>query len=406
MQLARRLSAIAPEELVHFVTDKAQQWNHRRSCADALVGRLPSGSAADLLAILRDPTETSELRRAVLDLLTVSPGPHSGEVLAWAKLQAGGVDGSDVLGALGFAALIVRAELGDTSAALALVERATDPWDGVRAEHAIDALITSYGADVVFGGSPNVLMLSGETPGLRLLGVRLSDRVGIDVSPALADESTMVARTAFDLLTARYRDGRFATGVVAGLTAMATRAGPGQVWAMAVLARRFPVDVRKMWNELGPRPLDVPGLPTDVRDAMVREYAPGQRDTDPRWILEAALQPSIEDRDDEAPVRAAMTALKAAGVEPGEPVPAGVDEGCGGGTYFRIHTAEGDVMISTLGPFFQTQRDAIAELLTSSVGFRRIDDRLAEVVVDGLCVYFFGDRGPLCVRDLLFYWQD
>ncbi|MDI2129070.1 hypothetical protein [Yinghuangia seranimata] len=65
--------------------------------------------------------------------------------------------------------------------------------------------------------------------------------------------------------------------------------------------------------------------------------------------------------------------------------------------------------ISTLGPYATTYEDfeePPARAALESAGFRRLGDTLGVVHAEGLCVYYFGRRGPLTVRQLLFYWQD
>ncbi|MFC5232080.1 hypothetical protein [Pseudonocardia zijingensis] len=42
----------------------------------------------------------------------------------------------------------------------------------------------------------------------------------------------------------------------------------------------------------------------------------------------------------------------------------------------------------------------------AAAGFRVIDGELADTVVTGLHVYWFGAREQLTVHELLFYWQD
>jgi hypothetical protein len=50
--------------------------------------------------------------------------------------------------------------------------------------------------------------------------------------------------------------------------------------------------------------------------------------------------------------------------------------------------------------------DELARGVLESAGFRWIDEALWAILVTGLCVYHFGDREPLKVSTLLFYWQD
>ena len=82
----------------------------------------------------------------------------------------------------------------------------------------------------------------------------------------------------------------------------------------------------------------------------------------------------------------------------------------GAGTYHHIDTSAGTLTLSTLGPFFHTDGTDGADPPTipalQAAGFRHIDPKLAGTTVDGLHVYFFGNRDPLTVGQLLFYWQD
>ena len=228
------------------------------------------------------------------------------------------------------------------------------------------------------------LMLFGPTPEARVLGVRWADP---DITQALADEERMVAREAYDRLAD-------VTDNHDELARMVADRAPGHLWALAVLAARGePIDVQ--WLALGRPRVDVPGLPEDVRAAIVREYVPGTRDTDPRWMLEAACLPDHEPDD---VLTAALAEL--APLAPAPPMTAGDHHQQGEGSYHVIDTVAGRVLVSTLGRFFSS--DDIPEL----PGFRRIDDTLGGIVVTGLPVYFFGAREPLSVQDLLFYWQD
>jgi hypothetical protein len=179
------------------------------------------------------------------------------------------------------------------------------------------------------------LALSGTTVAERLLGVRLVHRTGGDVTPALADPVTCMARSAHDLLVRTPDAGDDALRRLAG------GHGPGGLWALAVLAAR------------GHRPrtvprFDLPGVPTDVREAVLREYAPRQRDTDPRWLIEAALLPPADEADH---LGRAVATLAAIGVRPQPPVSAGDEHRQGRGTYHSIGTDAGEVVVSTLGPF-------------------------------------------------------
>lgn len=48
----------------------------------------------------------------------------------------------------------------------------------------------------------------------------------------------------------------------------------------------------------------------------------------------------------------------------------------------------------------------ITEKALNEVGIQLLEQTLLDFVFPDLCVYFFGSRAPLPIKDLLFYWQD
>jgi hypothetical protein len=77
-------------------------------------------------------------------------------------------------------------------------------------------------------------------------------------------------------------------------------------------------------------------VPADVRQAIVRTYTSGERQTDPRWLLEAAcLGPAAGAGADEL-LRRAARALSGAGLRPRAPVSAGRLNQQGEGTTTRL----------------------------------------------------------------------
>jgi hypothetical protein len=359
--------------LVGVVLDGRQEWWRRRICAFALSGRVPAASVPALLDLVRDSRVIIEVRVALLEIL-----PPSEELLTW--LRTTDDDG------LGLAILRTRARFHDVTAVPELVRLMESEWHHRRivAEQGIDMLGQRVVLDVLGFDSALSLMLFGPTPEARVLGVRWADP---DITQALADEERMVAREAYDRLAD-------VTDNHGELVRMVADRAPGHLWALAVLAARGDL-IDDQWDALGTPRVDVPGLPEDVRAAIVRQYVPGARDTDPRWMLEAACLP---DREPEDVLTDAVAAL--APYRPASPVTAGDHHQQGEGTYHVVGTTAGNVLVSTLGRFYWSEN--IPEL----PGFRRVDDALGAIEVSGLPVFFFGDRAPLTVHDLLFYWQD
>jgi hypothetical protein len=225
-----------------------------------------------------------------------------------------------------------------------------------------------------------------------------------DITACLGDDSALVARKAYDLLTE-------SGDADQELVTMARERRPGHIWALAVLHKRGH-DIRPLWEESGSPRIELPGVPDDVRDVIVRHYTPGQGETDPRWLVEAALlrpSPPREELNDlsEKRLELAFRTLRATGLEPREPLSARQHHGEGDGTYHMIPTNAGKVYLSTLGPFFILDgKHEEAKLLMQVTGFRYIEKELGAIRFTGLPVYFFGERAPLSIYNLLFYWQD
>ncbi|MFF2082131.1 hypothetical protein ACFVVM_00040 [Nocardia sp. NPDC058176] len=382
--------------------DGANPWHHRRRCARALFGKVPAERMMELVDLVCSDDDQVDVRISVLEVLTSAAGPHREALLEWLRGQS--LAGDYASCRLDDAMLTARALLGDISVADSLVEMAADAWShrsapGVRA---LRGLIVMHGLPAVLGmESPRALMLSGRSQAVRLIGVGLSHETGFDIVPALADPSVSVARAAYDRLVPLRGPQRR----VESLMASATTPGPAQLWALAVLSAHHPTEVRALWEALGPPSIALPDVPADVRAAILRQYAPGTPDTDPRWLIEAALLPPYEGPDGQELLGRAVSALDQAGLQPGQPLSAGDEHRQGAGTYHSIETLAGRVTVSTLGPFFLAHGDA-DRVKTALAEFRHIDNTLAETVFESLSVYHFGDREPLRVRELLFYWQD
>jgi hypothetical protein len=394
------LAAERADTLVDLVLDADQPWWRKVVCAKALRGRVPDSRAGELLAWIRDTPRLGEAKSALLDILAEPDRAHSAALLEWLRSES--VDGwydADV------AILRARAALGDLDAVRPLTDLAADAWKHRRepAEAALAALADRQGLDTVVRAlgaeSPEALAFRAAEPSHRMLGVRLLWREDRNILPALADTSTIVARHAATLLG---HDREFADD----LRALAAGDGPDALWALVALHGRDE-PVRERWEALGAPRVALPSVPADVREAILREYAPGQRETDPRWIVEAASLPPADPVDESALLRRATEALERAGLTPAAPVSAGDEHDQGEGTYHSIATTAGTVTVSTLGPFFRAESDDRRPVdALRDAGFRHIDPDLDGTRVEGLCVYWFGARTPLDVGDLLFHWQD
>lgn len=393
-----KLAVAAQKPLVDLVLDASEPWWRRRACVEALSGRVPPDLADSLVDAICDAQTTSDVRAALIDALAFA-GDHTPRLLAWLRAE----DPAKQPYGLDLAILRARSTLGDVSALPALCELAADPWRHRRTvgERALAWMVAAL-------GSGRVLEALGATAwsglafddlrvGVRRFAVTMLHREGGDIARALGDASTSIAQHAHTLLTDT-------AGCDDGLWAIARAAGPGHLWALVVLAARGH-DISEAWVALGRPRVELPFVPSDVRAAVLREYLPGERHTDPRWLLEAICDEPPASPDDEVLLARAVEALAAFSPQP--PVSAGEQHRQGGGSYYVITTSVDVVTVSTLGAFFSCD-DQLSPACTAmqAAGFRFIDGHLARIVFDGLAVYFFGRRGPLTVSDLLFYWQD
>ncbi|WP_329274536.1 hypothetical protein [Streptomyces sp. NBC_00691] len=387
---AAGLREVGAEELARYVADPRHPWWRRRPCAVALTGRVPEPYVPGLIARVQDPGDTSEVRRALLDLLA-----DRTELLPWLRHEDRASDTSYGMGA---AFLKARGVLGDRSAAPELSTLAASPWQGERdaGDAGLDGLVDRYGADAILAE------LGEERPEDREFRVWTRYRADEDVTYALADPDRTVAYVGQSLA-------HDADRLRAYLDEAPTT--EAKVWAAYALhgLTEDRAEARAVYERLGRPRVEVEGLDEELRRAIVHEYGPGcQRASDPRWRIEAVCAEPPARPDVEDLLRRATAALTAAGLEPRPPVSCGEDHQQGDGTYHVIETGGGRLLISTLGPFATGEQEAhdAARRALESAGFRWIDEETGAIRVTDLCVYYYGGRNPLTVDALLFYWQD
>ncbi|MFJ8627958.1 hypothetical protein ACIRD3_34680 [Kitasatospora sp. NPDC093550] len=412
------LRARDADELARYAADPEHHWFRRRACAEALTGRVPEERVPGLLAVVRDGEETAELRVALLDLL--APLGDRAGLLSWLRHPDRGQDGPY---GLRQAFLKARGVLGDRTATAGLADLAANPWRHLRelGEAGLDALADRHGLATVLAD------LGAARPEDRLARDRLRHRAGPDatrhgparsladpsagslggfladsLADSLADPDRLVAHQAHTLVTDP------------DLLRTLLGSNPPEeaaLWAVCALHRLTGDDAeaRAWYERLGRPRVEVPGLPEDVRRAIVHEYAgwcePG---TDPRWRVEALCTEPPAAVDVDVQLRRVTEALSAVGIAFEPPVSAHQDNGAGEGSYHlvRLGGDEDALFASTLGPFVGGADDSPARPALERAGLRWVDEATAGTTVTGLCVYHFGERGPLTVDTLLFYWQD
>ncbi|MGP4110465.1 hypothetical protein ACTWP5_06055 [Streptomyces sp. 4N509B] len=382
------LVEVDPEELARYVLETSHPWWRREPCAAALAGRVPEAFVPALLDLVRDDGDVTEVRVALLGVLA-----HRAELLPWLRDP-----GSTTRSSFGLAEAILRARglAGDLTAARPLATLAHDEWRRWRllGEEGLDALLAHHGAEAL------AAEVGEERPEDRAFLVRLRHRRGGDVTDALADPDVRVAHLAHERVDDPDRLRRFLD------RAPTTEAS---LWAACALHRLTGdrSEVRAIHRALGRPRVEVDGLPEDVRSAIVHAYVPRcTTRTDPRWRVEAICTVAPPRPHTSWSFRAS-TVLVGRAFIPRPPVPCGELHGSGGGTYDVIAYRGGAISVSSLGPFVSGEdHPAGPRRYLEAAGFRWIEEPLASLTVTGLCVYFFGDREPLPVRDLLFYWQD
>jgi hypothetical protein len=387
---AAQLARIDADTLARYVIDDRRPWWRRRPCVEALRGRVPESLVPLLLDRIRDGSDVAEVRVALLDLV----GERT-ELLPF--LQT--LTSKDPYGVYEHG-LAARGRLGDLTAADQLADIAASHWKS-RAEcgeRGLDGLVRHHGRAAI------VERVGRTTPAARIFANRMRSIDG-DLTGALADPDVVVARRAVELIVATGRpdNDHLLDHVVTGPTLAA------RLWAIYALHLRGR-DVCDLWRAIDAPRLELPWLSEAARLAILHEY-PGELATDPRWLVERACVELPEPPDEAAHLARAISALRTAGLAAGEPVDAGKLNGTGAGTYYEIASTNCSVMISTLGRFAsgdyeswdgaQPERQAL-----EAAGFEWIDDALGQRIVEGLAVYHFGNREPIQLHTLLFYWQD
>eukprot|EP01122_Echinamoeba_exundans_P016599 TRINITY_DN8463_c0_g1_i1.p1 TRINITY_DN8463_c0_g1~~TRINITY_DN8463_c0_g1_i1.p1 ORF type:complete len:625 (-),score=94.94 TRINITY_DN8463_c0_g1_i1:44-1918(-) len=232
----------------------------------------------------------------------------------------------------------------------------------------------------------------------------------------------------------------------------------------AFLLKRLGYDIEKLHlHKLKipgfPRPWVGPKLPTAMRHAILRQYAKdAEKGSDVALLLEAELL-GPSDYEDYEQIKTTSEMFN--GIEVIGPYSAGDLHMQGGGTYnvYKVYVdssdvgfqpPEGSIVYSTavvctctFAPYAYVSRNSgtitsrgasgslyierqkdvekysegvqlptyeevkpILEAWADHYGYEIVPDALLDTRFDGLNVYFFGDRSPLQIRDLLFYWQD
>lgn len=430
-----KLRSLPADALVAVLCDPKRPWWRRVPCAQALVGRATDAHARAIWTRVIDAEEVTEVARACLTVLeeawkTTPPD----EALTWLRAQ----EGRALKYGMHESLLNARGRMGDLSAAGPLCELVFCPWAHRHqaARDAMRALGEARGTGAVTRhlgartGSWAGLSKEGPTAAARFTGLALDPAPSVaGCLGALADPHVAVAHAAHERLVATTVSTADLLGFAdARLEALArcrdappslTGDAAAACWALVAAARKAPCEATRLqidtrWRQVGQPRLEHPGVPEDIRRAILREHLPAQRETDPRLLVEGLLSTAPTDarpsREPACPeqARSAHAALDAAGFAPAAPVSAGAANQQGAGTYHVVATADLSVKVSDLGPWVmaESRLPAAVHRALTEAGLEILDDELLTRTFEGLPVYFFGDREPLSIEDLLFYWQD
>jgi hypothetical protein len=399
------------------VAGSRETWWVRAAAIEALRGRADATACDVLLTILRDTDAEEALRvRAVQTLVVAAPPglPSALRALA-AEARTTRVYDLDAI------VVMARATLGDPDVALALLQilyaRAsvhTRPAQAALAElearAGYDLLARIFGAGDASASALSQLAASHPEPEVRRWAIAHAPGDAPWLVSALADEP-LVVEGAFARVTESSAHVDALMALVWSDAETATRA-----WAALALHRLgHRGEARAAWTSLGDPPLV--DVPVAVRRAVLYEYLPSHRGTDPRHLLEAEIEHGFtyetehEEGPDEPPtaiLEAANRALVGDGLALERLRPIEREMGVGYGTYHAGIVDGVSIYVCTRGRFFASEDELPPHVVhpLERAGFLFIEGDLARTKYSGLQVYDFGDIREKSVFELLFHWVD
>lgn len=173
-------------------------------------------------------------------------------------------------------------------------------------------------------------------------------------------------------------------------------------------------------------------IPKSIREAIIYEYGLyGEKNTDVRYSIEAYLQKEYIKYDRYNSVRKLRNKLLKYDFSCGENIDCSDFHQQGEGTYTIMNIDKEQFYISKLGAFVAIamnveQNDSFYSYnfnlnnlskerlekyekykkIAEDEGFMVLEPKILEYIVPHLNVYYFGNREPLSIQNLIFYWQD
>jgi HEAT repeat protein len=435
------------EELYQLATDDRAEWYVKRDAIRSLGHRGEQHLVEELIGLITDMGIQGEVRAAALEAMATCGVQKALPVVQRLYKEQRTPGWWDSRRAL----LKARGLLGDRSALRDLIAlRYADHWlDRESGREGLAPLINHL------GGLEGALAALQKAPRSASLEDQLNELARNDkdeeircwaleqlvhVAPgkahdillrSLGDPDWLVAADASNRLTELKEPPR------AGLHEIAEdTSGPDslRLWAIYTLLRLGEC-VGKAAHKIPEIRIPLPAtVPAEVRDAIVRKWAPeSEPETDVRWLIEAMELPEATPVNYEDMLSRLVRELYAQGVTTGpcEDYASTMEQGHG--TFWILPVDEDQLNISKLGPFVafvyvQTNEDGVriyttdpsqiegnktkleraerCRRIATAAGFTWLDEGVLEVVFKGLKVYRFGSRKPLKIGELLFYWQD
>ena len=430
--LVRVLDKLDPpgEFLCRLATDDQAPRYVQVSAIKQLAKRHDTRLLEPLLNVVANGAKTGEVRSAALaalaecgfsqalPLVQELDGKSEEQVSSWYGAQA--------------SLLQARGQLGDLSALRDLIVLVYDPWwhDSRCGHTGLAALLSRIGglgsALSALWGPVSEMPLAQqlatvarhETGAVRRWAL---DRLGelnewgracelaLDF---LQDEDWLVASGASSTLYDKMPDPP--SEALAQIAGDAGAPRSQRLWATYTLLR-LGADLPDGAAQIPDLRVTLPGLVLSaVREAIVRAWAPeSEPGTDVRWLIEALQLPPAQQADYSVLVPRLLSSLRAAGLQAESPVDYASVMMQGTSTFDVLTVSGHQLALSGLGPFVAAQdatfppewlegcRDAAI-----AAGWTWLDNAMLETEFSGLNVYYFGDRRPLKIGELLYYWQD
>ena len=428
----------ATEKLLDASTNITFQWYGRMHAINSLNFCGDVSSLSQLLPILDERTVEGEIREAVIKALS-SHGIQ--EVLPKIENIENDPDILDSWWDARRHLLAAKARLGVDSALRPLINMCYDEWEHTRVL-GVNALAQFTKAKEGLKGVLNVLTPFDENEAeesclKRLIKTKENSEVkrwAMDnlfrlypdeayevLITALGSSDWHVSHHACKLLS------NFREDISESLTLLASdinHTRNERLWAMASLALGSKKPSMSFIADLDD--IKVPWLfkcPEIVRSTIINEYGLDYESfTDVRYLIEAA-NTKHEEFDNDRFREKLIDRLDKEGFTIHQTQDCGRYHGSGGGTYDVVETDKGQFFACTIGPFLAASNiiehttgnvsvhqdpKAVIQLrnIITSLGGLWLEDDLLGHEVPKLNVYFFGDREPLTVGDLIFYWQD